>query len=479
MDFSNSRLDALSNLYAVRFGVNPVSVSPLPAGGGGRRYFRMASPAGSAVACLGDSLRESRSFVGLARCLRADGASVPDIYGVSSDGLDYLQEDLGDLQLFNLVTSGPESVWFPLAEEVMRRLVVMQCVPESEWSEYVAYPEFGRDLVMFDLNYFKYCFLKPAGVDFDESALQREMEAMTDRLIGVPDAMKCFMMRDCQSRNVIVNDDDVPSFIDFQGGRKGPGLYDAVSFIWQAKADYSQEVKTRLMDVYIKEYCRVSGVEESELRSFIPDFALFRMLQVMGAYGFRGLVERKAHFLESLRMGLANLRRAASDGWLDSYPELKRTLQSVFANPRFAVEDSSDGRLHVKVFSFSYKKGYPEDLSGNGGGFMFDCRAMHNPGRYDEFKPLTGRDRPVRDFLQERGEVDKFLLAAMQLVDPAVQRYLQRGFTGLQVGFGCTGGRHRSVYCAQAMAEYLARRYPSAVIELIHREQGITETYNL
>ena len=277
------------------------------------------------------------------------------------------------------------------------------------------------------------------------------------------------MFRDFQSRNVMVCDGK-PYFIDFQGGRRGPGIYDAVSFLWQAKAGFSDDFRSKMLDYYFEMRHVLAGENRDYVRErkLTYDFALFRTLQVLGAYGLRGLVERKAHFIESIPPALRNLRSLLSSGAADDYPELKRICNEICNDARFKENES--GALHIKVFSFSYKKGYPADYTGNGGGFMFDCRGMHNPGRYQEYKSLTGRDRAVIDFLEERGEVQEFVRKAVDIVSPSVETYIRRGFSNLQIGFGCTGGQHRSVYCAEHVATILADKYPEATVTLIHRE---------
>jgi hypothetical protein len=267
--------------------------------------------------------------------------------------------------------------------------------------------------------------------------------------------------------------DNEPYWIDFQGGRKGVCLYDAVSFLYQAKAGFSADFRRDMMDVYVAEYSRVTGSDKAEIKKAIPSILLLRTLQVLGAYGFRGLFERKAHFVESIPGALANLHDLIDSSALNSLPELKRLALVMVEDSRFKLRVSTG--LEVTVFSFSYKKGYPDDFSGNGGGFMFDCRGMHNPGRYDEYKPLTGRDEPVKKFLEQCGEIQPFLHSAWEMIDPSVACYIRRGFTSLQIGFGCTGGRHRSVYSAEATARHIKCKFPEAIVRLVHREQDITE----
>lgn len=468
------------SLYEKTFHALP-EVEALPQAGSDRRYFRLRSEGGpTVVATVGDDTAENNTFIALARKMREAGVGVPQIYAVSDTGRCYLQEDLGDTALLSLLRSEERML---LAQEALRRLAEMQTVDERVWKPFVTAPDFSRRMVMWDLNYFKYEFVKPAGIVVDEERLEDDFEAFAAEICQTDRSLTGFMYRDFQSRNIMA----VPSvgqclpdlrFIDFQGGRRGPVVYDAVSFLWQAKAGFTEEERRCLMEVYARRLSELRGIDPRMVIEKTDVFALLRTLQVIGAYGLRGLVERRAHFIESLPAALANLRMLLERGVLDAWPELKKTAQAA-AESRFARRGSGEGGgLTVKVFSFSYKKGYPEDLSGNGGGFMFDCRGMHNPGRYAEYKPLTGLDAPVREFLEEKGEVQTFVERALEMVSPSVERYLSRGFDSLQVGFGCTGGRHRSVYCAQRFAEQTARMFPGAKVELFHREQGIRERFN-
>lgn len=466
----------LLKLYYDRFCVEADSIVRLPGAGSDRLYYRLNSSLGPCIGVRSDSEKDSDAFLSLASYFRKEENNVPEIFACDDTGKYYLQQDLGDVSLFDLIVSGKENPVEEYVGEVMRNLVRLQTLPEKEWKNLVSYGEFSRRQIMWDLNYFKYEYLKPSGIVFDEDLLEDDFEDFSEKLSALPGYLTGFMYRDCQSRNVMIFDDK-PWWIDFQGGRVGPCVYDAVSFLWQARAGFSTGFRQRMMEIYLRDFAENRGVKVSDIKPFVDDFVLFRTIQVLGAYGFQGMVRKKAHFIESIPGALRNLAESLSRGVTHDYPELERICRLLVDDERFKKRNSET--LRVKVFSFSYKKGYPEDYSGNGGGFMFDCRGMHNPGRYDQYKPLTGRDPEVVAFLEERGEVQDFVKNCLEIVSPTVGRYLARGFSGLQIGFGCTGGRHRSVYCAEHFAGEIADRFPAAEVELIHREQGWRELYNV
>lgn len=462
-----------SELYETLYGVRPREVR-LPGAGGDRVYSRLESDSGpTVIATMGKDLVENRSFVMLSDVFRRQGVRVPEILIANGSCSAYLQSDLGDDSLLKLLSSGRR---MDLSRASLRQLVKMQTVEEGEWLPYVYAPQFSRRMVMWDLNYFKYEFAKPCGAVFDEDALEEDFILLCERLSGYDSRLWGFMYRDFQSRNIVIKEGE-PYFIDYQGGRRGPCLYDAVSFLWQAKAGFSRDERLELLACYASEFSGARGIGNGLVFADVGKMALLRTLQVLGAYGFRGLVEKRAHFIESIPAALANLSDLIAEGVLDDYLELESVCRQLVESKYAETPVKGEG-LTVKVFSFSYKKGYPEDLSGNGGGFMFDCRGLHNPGRYGRYKQLTGLDKDVIDFLEENEEVPEFLDNAFKMVATSVGRYIERGFDSLQVGFGCTGGRHRSVYCAQRMAERLAEQFPDARIELIHREQDISKVYN-
>ena len=334
----------------------------------------------------------------------------------------------------------------------------------------VGYSPFSDRLVRWDLNYFKYDFLKPAGIQFDEDRLEDDFERLIEQLAS-PVFRQGLMYRDFQSRNIMVKENKL-WLIDFQGARKGPMLYDAVSFIWQAKAPFSYEERERLGEYYLSLLSLGNEVEAKGM--YIMQ--VFRTLQVLGAYGFRGLIERKSHFLESIPMAISNLNYLKEKGRLNNYPEIARIASKLeFFNressPLTKDDKGNQCKLTVSVSSFSYKKGYPVNKDGNGGGFMFDCRGIHNPGRYDEYKKLTGRDREVIEFLDRTNEANDFICRAVDIVVPSIEKYMERGFSSLQVGFGCTGGRHRSVFCTERFGEIIRKRFPQINVEIHHKEE--------
>ena len=468
-------MEQLNILYRSRYGCPPVSATLLAGSASNRKYYRLSDGACSCIGVIGTDVRENNAFVTLADHLRAKGINVPEVYAVSGDGMAYIQEDLGGTVLFDMLAAARRSgEGMETVEELlcstMRELPRIQFAGADGLDFSVCYPQPSFDLrmIMFDLNYFKYCFLKPSGLEFDEVLLQDEFEKFAADLLQ--DDMDTFMYRDFNARNVMVRDGE-PYFIDFQGGRRGPVYYDVASFIWHARAAYPSELRERMLDSYMEALSEYMPVDREAFMERLRLFVLFRLLQVLGAYGFRGLVEQKASFVTSIPAALAELNALGSD-LSRKYPYMTGLVQALSGLQKFAPSSSADGVLEVKVCSFSFRKGVPHDSSGNGGGYVFDCRSIHNPGRYEQYRKLTGRDEPVIRFLEEDGEVTGFLEHAYGVVDPHVETFMRRGFTSLMVSFGCTGGQHRSVYCAEHMARHLAEKYPGIRITLTHREQS-------
>ena len=474
----NAELKELSGRYA---GADAQSVVRLTAAGSNRVYYRLSLSDGKTfVGVEGTNPDENKAFLVIGRHLREAGLPVPEVLAVSDSGMSYLLQDLGDDSLFGLMESArtggsysPEQT--ALLEKVMRLLPDFQFKGGAGLDYSVCFPceSFDRRSIFWDLNYFKYSFLKATGLEFHETRLEDDFEHLASVLLA--DApYDTFMYRDFQARNVMVKDDN-PWFIDFQGGRRGPVEYDVASFLWQARAAYPASLREHLIDTYIGSLCRYRKVDGGMFRKGLMHFVLFRTLQVLGAYGFRGYFERKQHFIESIPQAISNLKELLDAGvGAKEYPYLLQVLSEMVRLPQFAPASApADGKLTVRVMSFSYRKGgIPEDNSGNGGGFVFDCRAMHNPGKYEQYKKITGADAPVIEFLESQGEVQHYLEHVYGLVDPAVDKYIGRGFLNLMVAFGCTGGQHRSLYCANHLAEHLKDKFGDRIhIVLEHREQ--------
>ena len=462
-------MERLYILFRRHFGTDCLHVQPLTGSASNRQYFRLSDDSNSCIGVIGVNASENRAFIYMAGHFASKGIPVPQVYSSSDDGMAYIQEDIGEDTLFKMLSAeGAEQVLC----KAVRLLPDIQFKGAEGFDFSVCHPlrKFDRRLVLFDLNYFKYCFLKPSGLEFDENLLQDDFERLADDLSSV--SCDTFMYRDFNARNVMVKSGE-PYFIDFQGGMQGPLYYDVASFIWHARAGYSPELKQRLLDEYLDVLSAYIPVDRDEFLNTLRLFVLFRTMQILGAYGFRGLVEQKAAFVVSIPDAISSLASQLETP-LSSYPYLDSILNKLVELPKFRFP-VSDGKLEVRVTSFSFKKGIPQDLSGNGGGYVFDCRSIHNPGRYAPYKKLTGRDREVIDFLEDDGEVIGFMDHVYGVIDPHVETFASRGFTSLMVSFGCTGGQHRSVYCAEHLARHINEKYPDVRVRLIHREQNIEE----
>lgn len=453
-------VENLKELFISRFGVHPLSIVKLSGAGSNRVYYRLHGADVSVIGVAGTSVEENRVFVALAKAFADSGIAVPEVLAVSDDGLCYLQTDLGDTTLFDAMKSSRENGCFA-KEDVDTLCSVMSALPHIQYKvpRYfdfsLCYPisDFNERTVMWDLNYFKYCFLKGVGVEFNESRLEDEFEKLTGLLLSDNDDV--FLYRDFQSRNVMLFEGK-PCFIDFQGGRRGPVYYDVASFVGQARACYTAEAVEKMIDAYLCSLSEYKKVSRAEFLERLSLFRVFRLLQNLGAYGFRGLFERKKAFVEIIPKALGQLKEQMSCFAAD-FPYMCSLIDEISALPMFAVCELKE--LTVDVISFSYRRGIPDDNSGNGGGFVFDCRAIHNPGRYEPYKKLTGMDEPVMRFLEENSNIAYFLENAYSLVDNMVDIYMKRGFTHIQVCCGCTGGQHRSVYSAEHIARHVADKF--------------------
>jgi aminoglycoside/choline kinase family phosphotransferase len=476
-------MQPLISLFNKISGNNPSSVIKLNASGSNRIYYRLSNETISVIGVKGESITENKAFIALARHFTAKKLPTPQILAYTDDYQYYIQEDLGDLSLFDYMKNGIKTSVFSKEEKnilfkTIELLPTIQYKGSKKLDFSVCYPqaEFDKNTVLWDLNYFKYCFLKPTGIDFSETDLEKDFQQMAIDLLK--EKSDTFLYRDFQSRNVMIKDGN-PFFIDFQGGRKGPIYYDVASFVWQAKANFPESLRNELIEHYLTALKPYRSIDKTHFWEQLNLFLLFRILQVLGAYGFRGYFEQKNHFLESIPFAINNLRDLLKKNNYSKYPYLTKILSTLcnLAQDKQVKDVFDKTKLTVTIYSFSYKKGIPEDITGNGGGYVFDCRGIHNPGKYEDFKLQTGLNKDVVVFLEQGKDILSFLSSVYKLADAHVENYLQREFSSLMFSFGCTGGQHRSVYAAQRLAEHIASKY-GVKVKLIHREQEITQIFN-
>jgi len=454
-----------------------VQIEKIPQSGSDRIYFRIKTPARSFIATYGHNIKENETFIYFSKHLKKAKCPVPEIFSVNEDHTIYIQEDFGDVSLLNkLEEHGYSDYVYGLFQQSLRELALLQIKGGKgiDYSYCLTAKEFGKQAILSDLLYFKYYFLDTLKYAYDKQALLDDFEALSNYLTHTEN--KHFMFRDFQSRNVMIKDDKV-HFIDYQGGMRGALQYDVASLLWQARAELPEDWKNNLLEYYIDEANQLleTPADKNIFIAQYNGYVLIRLLQVMGAYGFRGLFERKAQFLTSIPLALRNLKALTENQRMGiAVPTFEKCL-------RFCVSDEVVNRfeplratentpLIVEINSFSYRKGIPPDTTDNGGGFVFDCRGILNPGRFEEFKKLTGRDKPVKDFLEQRTKMPDYINSVFDIVDISVADYINRGFSHLMISFGCTGGQHRSVYAADALARHLKNKF-HVKIDLHHTIQ--------
>ena len=470
-------------------GMVPVDIRPIAESGSSRKYYRIMTADASVIGTYNANVEENEAFFYLTEHFGNIDLPVPILLAVNGERNCYLQSDHGDETLFDHVqrdlksgSYSPETI--SLYKKTLEQLVRFQMEGHRDLDYTKVYPTpcFDKSAVMDDLDYFKYYFVKPhAEIVFNETRLKAECNAFAD-FIGQAFS-DAFMYRDFQSRNVMV-DQDEPCFIDYQGGRKGPLQYDVVSLLYQVKAQMPQSLRDELLGQYKNALAAYLDPSSVDFDKYYPSFVYLRLLQVLGAYGFRGLIQKKAHFIESIPYALKELQTWNETHPLEAYPELQNVILQVVAQlDRYPVIFSSQlsafssqlSALTVTLNSFSFKKGYPDDFSGNGGGFVFDCRALPNPGREPQFKTKTGRDWEVVEYLMEKPQTHVFLDHVKGIVGQSIDNYLERHFSNLMVSFGCTGGQHRSVFFAQSIADWIKATYPTVNVKVNHIEQHIHE----
>ncbi len=460
-------LNTIKEAYQEYTGISDCNVEVFQQSGSERRYFRLtANGVKPVIATYGTNIKENESFIYFSRHFKNKNLPVPQVYYQAAGGEIYLQEDLGNLSLLNILEKeGYTPHVYNLFKKSLEKLAELQVQghKELDYNKCLTNKVFGKEAIMADLLYFKYYFLDALRRPYDKQKLLNDFEALSNYLSHTE--YKYFLFRDFQSRNIIVNNDEV-YFIDYQGGMQGAPQYDVASMLWQARAALPAEWKNNLLEDYLNGFEQEinNRVDRDLFKAQYNGYVLIRLLQVLGAYGFRGLFERKAQFLTSIPLGLSNLKTFLEQHSMGIIvPEFMKALKICISNEVIdeftPLQASENTPLIVNIYSFSYKKQLPEDSSDNGGGFMFDCRGILNPGRIETMKQLTGRDKAVKDYLEQHTRMPEFLNSAFDIVDITVEDYIRRNFSNLQVAFGCTGGQHRSVYAADALARHLRNKF--------------------
>ncbi len=474
---SQTILELLNDLFNRWCGESIMSINKLPASGSPREYYRITGTKSSAIGAINHDREENEAFIEFSRHFHSLGLAVPEIYLVDLENNAYLQEDLGDLTLFDHIFELRDNGDFPEAlnevyKEVLTELQKFQIEGAKNLNYSACYPRasFDQQSMQWDLSYFKYYFLKLAGVPFNEQLLENDYSTLIDYLLAQD--TNYFLYRDFQSRNVMLRDGR-PCFIDYQGGRKGALQYDVASLLYDSKADLPPAVREELLEHYIAGLANYPSVDAAKFRESYYAYVLIRIMQAMGAYGFRGFYEKKTHFLQSIPYALNDLKWILNNvNFSIEIPTLLKVFQDLLKAPKLKRFKDKEGRkstLTVSINSFSYKHGIPKDPNGHGGGYVFDCRVISNPGKLEQFKEMNGKHAPVIEYLNQQSDTEEFLNNTISLVDMSVDKYEERNFSHLLVSYGCTGGQHRSVYCAERLAEHL-RESQNVRITRWHRE---------
>ena len=473
--------EILNSIFKGWSGEKAKQIVTIPQSGSYREYYRIIGTSKSAIGVYNEDLKENKAFLSFTKHFLSIGLPVSEILSEDESGKLYLLSDLGDESLFDFLQKKRKQVGVFPGSGIRAYKAALTKLPEfqinaSRGLDYrVCYPRtaFDKQSMMWDLSYFKYYFLKLAKIPFDEQLLEDDFQKFTDFLLGADDDY--FLYRDFQSKNIMMVNGE-PYFIDYQGGRKGALQYDVASILYDSKANIPADIKDILLDHYLEILGEYINFDRKNWITYYRGFVLVRLMQAMGAYGFRGFYERRTQFLKSIPYALKQLDYILkNDLFPPGFPYLEKVLKSLTESRKllkYRRDFNTLVPLNIEILSFSYHKGLPKNKHGHGGGFIFDCRGIHNPGRYERFKDKNGKDDEVADFLKAGGEADEFLHNSIQLVEQTVDKYLNREFKNLQIAFGCTGGQHRSVYCVEQMAENLREKYEDKVIiNLIHRDQ--------
>lgn len=468
----------LSGLFEESTGKKPLQIQPITGSGSQRKYYRLTGKSNSFIGTVSCNIAENEAFFHVASVFLSNGVPVPELIRISNDRKAYLQSDLGSVSLLDLVErSWLQGSFHPslldFYREALDKLLHIQFVAGKKIKFAKCFPESGFSMMSIreDLNYFRYYFLKLHNIDFNESRLNKVFDKFARKISSLGNS--AFMYRDFQARNIMVHLGKL-YFIDFQGGRKGPVLYDLASILYQGKARIPGNYRHALKEHYFNNAVSMGMGSQDEADEQYIMLVYLRLMQVLGAYGYRGLIQKKSHFIESIPYTLSEIDKLLINSPLQTeFHELNQVLEQAVAAKDQYMKPAGErnNSLIVRINSFSYKKGgIPDDESGNGGGFVFDCRPLPNPGRDIRFKSLTGMDAEVKDLLGNNHEVQQFLRHTHAILEQTLLNYTERNFSDLMISFGCTGGQHRSVYCAEQTALFLRKKFPGLEFIVRHPE---------
>ncbi|HCY77226.1 MAG TPA: phosphotransferase enzyme family protein [Ignavibacteriales bacterium] len=476
------KLDLIRNIFLQWHGKKADFIQKLPQTASYREYYRISFDKNTVIGVFNEDLKENEAFLSFSKTFSELNFKVPKVLQTDLENNVYLLDDLGDMTLYSLIhankhdyKSTPKLIEY--YKKSLEQLLKFQITANKKIDYNYCYPraKFDRQSILWDLNYFKYDFLKLGRIGFDEQLLENDFQKFSEFVASVN--TDYFLYRDFQSRNIMIKDNEI-YFIDYQGGRKGALQYDVASLLYDAKAEIPNPLRETLLTHYLDKLESDYNFDRTDFLKSYYAFVLIRIMQAMGAYGFRGLFEKKVHLVKSILPARKNLKYLLDNGKLDfNIPHLHTVFENIITSEEFNIYEDRDlpnNKLSVTITSFSYKREIPIDLADNGGGFVFDCRGLNNPGRHLEFKLLNGRDTEVIKYLEENSDVENFLSHTFLLVDSTIETYLERGFKDLMINFGCTGGQHRSVYCADKLFNHIKNKYDINIF-LSHIEQGIKE----
>ncbi len=456
-------------------------IEKLMLSGSNRKYYRLFTEYNTYIATINKDDCENEAFFYLQSFFFERHLPVPALFFIDRELGVYFQEDLGDITFYSymqeLKKEGKYEVIAQWYQRILDDLLSFQfsSLDGLDFSKCYPISEFNEQAVRWDLNYFKYMFLKLTYADFHEQKLERDFDLLTHSLLS--GSSNYFVYRDFQSRNIMLHNNKL-YYIDFQGGRKGALFYDVASLLYDAKAELSEPLREQLLDYYLDRLTERVSFDRNSFKEKFYAFVLFRILQALGAYGYRGIYEQKEHFIKSIQPAFHNLTYLFEHTCIkNTFPYLTDVLLRHKNHPfiQQITKNLTSEKLTVHIKSFSYKNGYPPDDTVHGGGYVFDCRALPNPGKDEKLKYFTGQDIEIVNYMEQYTEVRHFLSNVFQLVDRSIDYYMERNFEYLSVAFGCTGGQHRSVFCAEQLAKHIKDKYKiTVVLNHLNKDNWIT-----